>query len=219
MIISFVNLKGGCGKSTCAVHLCRYLLQQSDRTVCLVDADGQETSSRWIARLEEGIPRPHVERILDYDTLIDKLPTLDDGFDCVVVDGAGGIAETQRAILQMSDRVIVPVQPAAPDLDSAIATATSIDRAAKVRRQPIDARFFLSRVKKNTRIAQDVRDELAAQIAYPILNTELPDRIVFSEAMGAPDGQGVTLFDYIDKDSKQLAKLYVKLFSEIEIDG
>ncbi len=47
MITAFINLKGGCGKSTSAVHLCRYLLEKN-KTVALVDADSQATSSSWI---------------------------------------------------------------------------------------------------------------------------------------------------------------------------
>lgn len=206
-ITAFVNLKGGCGKSTAAVHLARYLLSKKKK-VCLVDADAQETSSHWIHKLQEDIPRPCVERILDYDELIERLDAIDENFDDVVVDGAGGIADIQRAILVMADLVLVPVRPTSPDLDAAIQTARSIAIAEKARRGDINAKFFISCDRK-TKLAGEVRDVLGQQ-PYPLLGTAIQERAPIADAMG----QGVTLFDYTDKQSKAIAAQYRKLFQE-----
>lgn len=217
-IISFINLKGGCGKSTSAVHAARYLLSKK-RQVCLVDADAQETSSRWIANLAAGIPRPHVERFLDYDVLLENLPELVDRFERVVVDGAGGIAEIQRAALQVADLVLVPVKPTVPDFDAAAGTAQNIAAASKVRERygypPIEARFFFCLAKgKRSRTARDLRDVIPETLSYPLLKTEIPDRVAIADCMGLRQ----TLFDAKDASTKALAKLYANLFKEAGID-
>ncbi|NJK39825.1 MAG: ParA family protein [Oscillatoriales cyanobacterium SM2_3_0] len=47
MIVVFINLKGGCAKSTSAVHLSRWLLNKN-QSVALVDTDPLSTSSIWV---------------------------------------------------------------------------------------------------------------------------------------------------------------------------
>lgn len=210
-IVAFVNLKGGCGKSTSAVHLCRYLLDL-DKTVCLVDADAQQTSSQWIADLEEGIPRPAIEREIEYDPLLDKVPGLTEQYDAVVVDGAGGIEEAQRAILLFADTVLVPVQATPADLRSTTATIAAIRRARQFRKTKLVAHTFLTRTAK-TSLRDEAKKFLSSVADIPLLKTEIPQRQVAADAMG----QGRTVFDYPpgDKGARAIADAYRQLFDEI----
>ena len=84
MITAFINLKGGSTKSSSAVHLCRYLLNK-DKTVALVDADSQATSSTWIKNLEDNIPRPQIYRLTEPDPLLDQIPEIASSSDYVVI--------------------------------------------------------------------------------------------------------------------------------------
>ena len=210
-IVSFVNLKGGCGKSTSAVHLCRYLLDR-DKTVCLVDADAQQTSSQWIANLEEGIPRPAIEREIEYDPLLDKVPALAEQYDTVVVDGAGGIEEAQRAILLFADTVLVPVQATPADLSSATQTIAAIRRARQFRRTELKAYTFLTRTAK-TALRSEAKKFLSEVKDIPLLSAEIPQRQAAADAMG----QGKTVFDYPagDKGARAIADAYRQLFNEM----
>jgi Mrp family chromosome partitioning ATPase len=52
-IITTANFKGGVGKSTIAVHLAVWLYEKG-RHVILVDADMQQSTSRWI---KTSVPR------------------------------------------------------------------------------------------------------------------------------------------------------------------
>ena len=54
-VIAVVNQKGGAGKSTISVHLARWLLNRK-QTVVVVDADAQQSSSKWLDRMEVDIP-------------------------------------------------------------------------------------------------------------------------------------------------------------------
>ncbi|MHC5853422.1 ParA family protein [Nostoc sp.] len=51
-IIALVNQKGGCSKSTSAVHLTCWLSRKG-RKVHLLDADAQRSSSIWLQSIEE----------------------------------------------------------------------------------------------------------------------------------------------------------------------
>jgi len=44
-VISFINMKGGVGKTTCAVNLASYLAKEHQKRVLLVDFDPQTNAS------------------------------------------------------------------------------------------------------------------------------------------------------------------------------
>jgi len=48
LIISFINRKGGVGKTTIAVNLGGYLAKSLDRKVLLIDLDAQASASSWL---------------------------------------------------------------------------------------------------------------------------------------------------------------------------
>ena len=98
-IIAFVNQKGGCAKSTTAVHYAHWLVQQG-KQVLIVDADAQRSSSQWCSRMEPSIP---TQVLQSPDDLLDQLTDLVATVDCLVVDGPAGLSEATRAILMRAD--------------------------------------------------------------------------------------------------------------------
>lgn len=83
-IISLVNQKGGVSKSTTSVHLAYWLVVKQKKTVLLVDADSQRSSSQWVEGME-GVTIP-CEVIQTPDDLLEKIPNLT-GYDYVIIDG------------------------------------------------------------------------------------------------------------------------------------
>ena len=209
MIIAFINLKGGSTKSSSAVHLCRYLLDK-ERTVALVDADSQGTSSTWISNLDEGIPRPKLYRLSEPDPLLDEIPAIANSFDSVVIDGAGGLAEVQRTILLLADLVFIPIQPSAPDISASHQAIKAVTRARQIRDGLPKAYTFLSRVVPKTLLLAEAREVLSANTSVPLLLAEIPQRQVAADVMG----QGSTLFDLKTRSAKDVAHFYRQLFDE-----
>lgn len=212
MITAFINLKGGCGKSTSAVHLCRYLIDKHQE-VALVDSDSQATSSTWIANLETSIPRPKLFRITEPDPLLDELPGLAEAFDTVVIDGAGGLAEVQRAILLLAHLVLIPVQPSAPDIAASQEAIAAVRRVRRIRQGQPQAHTFLTRTVTKTLLLKEAREVLASYPDIPPLLSEIPQRQVAADVMG----QHSTLFELKSKAASELTECYRQLFKEVNL--
>ena len=209
MITAFINLKGGSTKSSSAVHLCRYLLDKN-KTVALVDADSQATSSTWISNLESGIPRPKIYRLTEPDPLLDEMSAIASLVNHVVIDGAGGLAEVQRTILLLADLVFIPIQPSAPDLAASHQAIKAVSRARQIRNGKPTAFTFLSRVVPKTLLLAEAREVLSAYKDVPLLSAEIPQRQVAADVMG----QGATLFDLHTRPALEVANFYRQLFDE-----
>ncbi len=106
-VIGVVNQKGGCGKSTTAVHLAYWLTQRG--SVMLVDADSQQSSSLWVGQLES--VSISYRAILDPEELFETIEKFSAEYDWVVVDGPGSLSEVTKAILGACDLALVPCQP------------------------------------------------------------------------------------------------------------
>jgi chromosome partitioning protein len=211
-IIALINLKGGVGKSTTAVHLCRYLLSEP-RRVALVDADAQATSSQWIDSLTQDIPRPSVYRITKPDPLLDTIPSLTENFDYIIIDGAGGLAEVQRAILLLADLVLIPIQPSFPDISASHEAIEAVRRVRKVRGKPLDAYTFLTRVTPKTVLFKEAQQVLQNYKDVPLLKTSILQKQVGADVMG----QNMTLFELRSRPAVELVSSYRQLFQEVKL--
>jgi chromosome partitioning protein len=205
-VISIVNQKGGCGKSTTAVHLASWLAQSHQ--VTLIDADSQQSSSGWVASLEsQSIP---YQAILDSEELFEAIESADEKYDMVVVDGPGSLSEVTKTILDISDLTLVPCQPSGLDLSSSSKILQVIRQRQKVRGgQPLVG-LFLSRAVKGTVLLKEAQQALAQDVRFPLLNTIIYQRQCISDA----PIQQATVFDLSGSVAKSAAKDYEALFQE-----
>jgi chromosome partitioning protein len=205
-IVSFVNQKGGCAKSTSSVHFAYWLIRQK-KQVLLVDADAQRSSSIWIDMMATPIP---FEILKSPDELLERLPVLANHHPFVVVDGPAALDEVTRAVLFRSDLAIVPCQPTGVDLRSASDAVRLIRQAQSVRSGPPKAALFLSRAVKGTRLLDEAIG-LLQKTEVPILKTVIHQR----QAVADTFGQGATVWDMSGKPAADSAKEFDKLFKEV----
>lgn len=207
-IIAFVNQKGGCAKSTTAVHFAHWLVQQG-KSVLVVDADAQRSSSQWCSKMEPTIAT-HV--LQSPDDLLDQLTDLAAAVDYLVVDGPAGLSEATRAILMRADLAVVPVQPSGIDVQSAADAVRLIKQAQSVRQGPPQAVMFLSRAVKGTKLkteAMDLLGKLAPTIK--VLKSVIHQKQVIADS----SGQAATVWDLGGQPAKDSGKEYGRLFKEI----
>jgi chromosome partitioning protein len=180
MIISFLNQKGGVGKTTMAINVAGELARKGNR-VLVIDGDPQGSALDWAAAREGeplfpvvALPRATIHRE------IDQLKT---GYDFVVIDGPPRVTDLAQSIIMASDLVIIPVQPSPYD----VWAADEIVRLLKeysIRKPDLVAAFAVNRKIANTAIGRDVAEGLES-FALKVFNTSISQRVVFAESAAA----------------------------------
>jgi chromosome partitioning protein len=192
MIISFLNQKGGVGKTTLAVHLAMALALRGSR-VLLVDADPQGSALDWSASRQAeprfpviGLPTKNLHREVQA-----HIPNYDD----IIIDGPPRVNELARAAMMAADVVLVPVQPSPYDVWAA-KEITDLLREAAVFKPNQKSAFVINRKIVNTAIGRDVAQALA-DYPYPVLTATISQRVAFAESAA----QGSTVLELDPKGS------------------
>ena len=206
-VIAVVNQKGGCGKSTTAGHLCRWLSKRGE-VVALVDADAQQSSSIWVSAIAPS-PVASVATMETADEIIEQLPSISSKVDYVVIDGPGGISELTRAMLLRADIALIPVKPTGQDIRSAADAVRLIKQAQSVRGGSPVAALFLSMAVKNTSLKGESL-EVLQRLDLPVLKTVIHQK----QAVADTFGQRSTVFDMPGRSAADSAREFSNLFEE-----
>ncbi len=113
MIVVVGHAKGGVAKTSLALALAIRRASQG-RDVLLVDADEQQTASKFAAlraSLEHDGAR-HQTAAYTGRAVRDQVRTLAPKFQDTVIDAGGRNTDSLRAALMVADRLVVPVPPA-----------------------------------------------------------------------------------------------------------
>jgi len=186
MIISFLNQKGGVGKTTLSVNVAGCLARQGHR-VLLIDADKQGSATTW-ASLREDAPF-QVVSMARANMARDALKLAQD-YDHTIIDGPPHAEEIARSCIVASDFVALPIEPSGLSTWASDLTVRQVKEAQEFK-PTLKCGFVVSRKIGKTVIGRDIRN-MAAEAGLPILESEIEQRVAFAEGMT----MGQTIFEW-----------------------
>lgn len=197
-VIVIANPKGGVGKSTLATNLAGYFASQG-HSVMLGDVDVQQSSRQWLKLRSPALPSIQAWEIEDGH--VAKPPK---GTTHIVLDTPAGFSGKRfDKVMQIADKVIVPLQPSMFDI---LATQEFLEKLAdRKEKEKVDVGVLGMRVDARTR-ASDQLVNYVEGLGLPVLgflrNTQNYVQLA---------ANGATLWDVapgrVEKDREQWEEL------------
>ena len=199
VIVVVGHTKGGVAKTSLALALAISRAKQG-RDVLLVDADEQQTASKFAA-LRESLEVPGAR----YQTAAytgravrDQVRTLAPRFEDTIIDVGGRNTDSLRAALMVADRLLVPVPPASFEVWE-IDTIDELVGAALAMNEKLSAASLLSmadhrRARNNAEAVTALQDAQHVSFSGVVIHS----RVSWQEAQAA----GRAVFEMPRPDAK-----------------
>lgn len=206
-VIGVIQLKGGAGRSTLATNLAAILSRKAP--TALIDGDmPQGTSASWYA-VREAEGRTEGLTLATVDTARDLVSTIEGlDHDYVVIDAPPRIAEVTRAILMLSDLLLIPLGASAAEIWATTDLLDTIEEA-KEERPELKSRIVWNKYRAYTKSAGELRDAVRKELKAPALKNTLGYRVAYSEALA----RGLAGDEWTDRNAREEVQAVV---AEIE---
>jgi chromosome partitioning protein len=157
-VISLVNQKGGCGKTTVSMHLAGALARRNGgMKVLVVDADPQGTATRWAASANDDEPfaAPVVGLAVANTKVHREIQKFVNDYDFIVIDCPPSAESlVPQSALLITDVALVPIIPSPPDLWAAIGIKKTIE-GAQVVNEELKTRLVINQLQPNTVLGRE----------------------------------------------------------------
>lgn len=189
-IISFLNPKGGSGKTTSVINVAS-CLARTGKKIAVVDTDPQMSLTNWNKADKASFDIYTASSEKDVYSVRKELRD----YDYVIIDGAGSLSVITSAGVMVSDLVIIPVSPSPLDFS---ATGSVVDvLEAQAYNRPVEARFLITRkVEQATML--NVLKESIAQTNIKAFKTAITQRQSYVKSVL----EGESVFDGNDGAAK-----------------
>ena len=203
-IVSVVNLKGGCGKTTLATQLAARYARQGHRVV-VGDLDRQQSAIQWIARRPAELPL--LEAVdLDPDAMV--LPF---GEGRAVLDAPARLKRKHlEVVVRAADAVVVPLLPSAFDADATARFVDALQELGPVRKGRRPVFFVANRVRPRSLAARELDAFCARAGLAPV--ARLSDAQHYATAASS----GRTLFDLPASRERRLRDEWAPLLAALD---
>lgn len=205
MIIGIVNSKGGVGKSTISVHLTVWLHEQGVN-VCLIDSDGQSSSTLWMAEAQPEVP---CFQLRTSEEILLKIDELKKDFDVIVMDGPAGLNEATKTLMVICDGIMVPCGPSILDMRALNDSLQVVKQVQATREGELPVvRLVPNKLQRRYRLSKELLE--AVEEVDVAGSTGLGLRSAYADAAG----QGTVVWR-MGRNARLAAEEMHKLFDEI----
>lgn len=190
-VISFLNGKGGVGKTTTAINVATSLGRRGYKVV-LVDTDPQSSVGNWYSNEKCPFDLAEASSEKDIYSIKKKLAS----YEFVVIDGAAAISAISAAAVMVSDIVLIPVTPSPLDFSACGAILAVIEARQALR--PVIARFVIT-MKIHSTVMLDVLKSSIEDTGIEALKTGTSQRQSYIRTML---NDGGSIYDTSDGKAK-----------------
>jgi chromosome partitioning protein len=204
-VISFINQKGGCGKTTSAVNALGFF-QQQHRKILLIDCDRQRSAARSAKNMEL-----EYREIFETSELLAIMPDVKNEYDLIIIDGPANDSEINRAIIGESNLVLIPTRASVYDIESSENTVQFLRACQRTNRVPPVGAIFLNGVVNNTVSLSQAQAYLNEQAeGLTLLKETIPGRQCISD-MGVSN---TSVYEMKNRAAKEVAAKYTRLYTQ-----
>src|SRR4051812_15056696 len=191
--IALVNQKGGCGKTTVALHLAAAFWQHG-QNVLVLDLDPQASAAEWHdARAE---PLPHVESVQPARLAKVVAHAREIATGVLVLDTAPHSEAAALDASRCADVVLVPCQPSIMDLR---AMRKTVDLLKLVK---VPAFALLNNVPPYGAIGDEAAETITNDLGLPVCPVRLGDRVAYNRCLIT--GQVAQEFEPLGKAAREI---------------
>lgn len=206
MIIAFVSMKGGVGKSTLAVHAYAYAKRQGKKA-WLVDMDPQASSSQW---LDNNDPDSNCYHLPDTVDATQAALERNKDNDWVVIDGGGGLANATKAGMLIADHTLIPTQASIIDYTATLEVLRLANRVRVERgREAGSVTVIPSMIQPGQLMTNKLMDELES------LDVNIGPPIHRRSAFAKAAGDGKFIWDQSDGSAIAEIELLMQSIQDI----
>jgi chromosome partitioning protein len=204
--ISTVQLKGGVGKTTILANLCGYLLEQG-YSVLTIDADMQQgTLTAWSTLFVQNHNPEKYEHASAYTMpeLLSILENAESEFDFILTDAPPRIADIMKALVLVSDLVLVPLNVTSPEIWATEDTKKLIDTALS-QKPDLNVKLVFNKIKDKSSTYK-TRNKVIEQLDVPYISQSLFEYDTYATVIG----KGTHVSAYYIKRPKEQFKAFAK---------
>lgn len=197
VIVAFVNLKPGTGKTTSAVWLA-HAFHERGMPVLLADADPAASALEW-SDLADGFPF----RIIGMPSkeLHRRIPEIARPDEVVVIDvpqmeDHKGIA---RSALRLADELVIPIAPHGIEINRMAPVQDEIEDIQPLRNEPARVSVLINRINRSSTTHVETREDLTDD-GWHVLTTMIPFVNRYSQSFGLPVTARATEFEALAEE-------------------
>lgn len=216
-IISFINSKGGVGKTTLAINLAAYLYNRigvnTGERILLVDADPQGSVRDWL----DASVKSHKFDVIAADrkgTLL-SLPEVikASNYAYTIIDTPGKLGDITAVAITISDLCLIPICPSPYDLWATFDVVDLLTTRHQITEGKPEAAYVINRAIPTTKISKEVAEYIST-CAFPIVGEPIVQRVSYAGCAR----QGATIYDTDNKSAKNeidmLGDAVIKILGE-----